>query len=348
MGQRRRPRSAGAEPRGSLKAQGSQMLGEGELSAIIKDPLHWDNSSWTVYDGSSPCWWRASSITVERKQRALGPTGPKDGAWDPNGTAGQRKDAGARRNQRIRGVSRKHAEAADRRAVLAMRVGVAPIPAAAKGKKKAVAVAADPLSPRDGSGGTVAVEQLDRIKEPLLLVKIDRAAGLPVRDLSGTSDPYAVVKVIDQREAGQEAEEHRTRVVHRTTAPVFDQNFAFRLGKVKVEKDPKLAQKLSLLQPFIAVYPQECMDQLAVFGPTLVLTPFLLKDWKTDVLHIDFYDADIGQDIDDEYMCSMRLSVKRLFLDASADHIVETSDWHRVRATSVAVWPLRAMIVMMM
>ena len=59
------------------------------------------------------------------------------------------------------------------------------------------------------------------------------AAGLPVRDTSGTSDPYAVVKVIDQREAGQEAEEHRTRVVHRTTAPVFDQNFAFRLGKVR-------------------------------------------------------------------------------------------------------------------
>jgi ankyrin repeat protein len=34
------------------------------------------------------------------------------------------------------------------------------------------------------------------------------------------------------------------------------------------EKDTKLAQKLGQLQPFIAVLPQECMDQLAYFGPT--------------------------------------------------------------------------------
>jgi hypothetical protein len=35
------------------------------------------------------------------------------------------------------------------------------------------------------------------------------------------------------------------------------------------EKDAnKLAQKLAQLQPFIAVFPQECMDQLAFFGPT--------------------------------------------------------------------------------
>jgi hypothetical protein len=31
------------------------------------------------------------------------------------------------------------------------------------------------------------------------------------------------------------------------------------------EKDAKLAQKLGQLQPFIAVYPQECMGQLASF-----------------------------------------------------------------------------------
>ena len=36
----------------------------------------------------------------------------------------------------------------------------------------------------------------------------------------------------------------------------------------QVSKDAKLAQKLGQLQPFIAVLPQECMGQLASFGPT--------------------------------------------------------------------------------
>jgi hypothetical protein len=34
------------------------------------------------------------------------------------------------------------------------------------------------------------------------------------------------------------------------------------------EKDAKLAQKLGQLQPFKAVFLQECMGQLASFGPT--------------------------------------------------------------------------------
>ena len=34
------------------------------------------------------------------------------------------------------------------------------------------------------------------------------------------------------------------------------------------EKEAKLAQKLGQLQPFIAVFPHECMGQLASFGPT--------------------------------------------------------------------------------
>ena len=34
------------------------------------------------------------------------------------------------------------------------------------------------------------------------------------------------------------------------------------------EKATKLAQKLGQLQPFIAVFRQECMGQLASFGPT--------------------------------------------------------------------------------
>ena len=33
------------------------------------------------------------------------------------------------------------------------------------------------------------------------------------------------------------------------------------------EKDAKLAQKLGQLQPFIPVFLQECMGQLAYFGP---------------------------------------------------------------------------------
>jgi hypothetical protein len=34
------------------------------------------------------------------------------------------------------------------------------------------------------------------------------------------------------------------------------------------EKDAKLAQKLGQLQPFIVVFPKDCMGQLAFFGPT--------------------------------------------------------------------------------
>jgi hypothetical protein len=35
-----------------------------------------------------------------------------------------------------------------------------------------------------------------------------------------------------------------------------------------IEEDATLAQKLGQLQPFIAVFPQECMGQPAYFGPT--------------------------------------------------------------------------------
>ena len=37
---------------------------------------------------------------------------------------------------------------------------------------------------------------------------------------------------------------------------------------VQSEKDAKLAQKLGQLQLFVAVFPQECMGQIASFGPT--------------------------------------------------------------------------------
>ena len=34
------------------------------------------------------------------------------------------------------------------------------------------------------------------------------------------------------------------------------------------EKDARLAQTLGQLQPFVAVFPRECMGQLPSFGPT--------------------------------------------------------------------------------
>ena len=39
-------------------------------------------------------------------------------------------------------------------------------------------------------------------------------------------------------------------------------------AKAESEKVAKLAQKLGQLQPFVSVFPQECMGQLAYFGPT--------------------------------------------------------------------------------
>jgi hypothetical protein len=44
-------------------------------------------------------------------------------------------------------------------------------------------------------------------------------------------------------------------------APVFEKLF-------ESEKETKLAQKLGQRQPFIAVFPPECMGELASFGPT--------------------------------------------------------------------------------
>ena len=44
------------------------------------------------------------------------------------------------------------------------------------------------------------------------------------------------------------------------------------------EKDTKLAQKLGQLEPFIAVFPQECMGQLAYFGqPNTFLAANLIR-----------------------------------------------------------------------
>jgi hypothetical protein len=49
------------------------------------------------------------------------------------------------------------------------------------------------------------------------------------------------------------------------------------------EKDAKLAQKLGQLQPFMVVFPQECMGQFASFGPC-DLTPFSLPEARRLVL----------------------------------------------------------------
>ena len=43
---------------------------------------------------------------------------------------------------------------------------------------------------------------------------------------------------------------------------------AFALLRPSSEKDTKLAQKLGQLQPFVPVFPQECMGQLVYAGPT--------------------------------------------------------------------------------
>ena len=40
------------------------------------------------------------------------------------------------------------------------------------------------------------------------------------------------------------------------------------LAALSSEKVAKLAQKLGQLQPFTAVFPQECLGRLASFGPT--------------------------------------------------------------------------------
>jgi hypothetical protein len=40
------------------------------------------------------------------------------------------------------------------------------------------------------------------------------------------------------------------------------------LVQLASEKDAKLAQKLAQPRPFIAVFPHECVGQLAYFGPT--------------------------------------------------------------------------------
>ena len=52
----------------------------------------------------------------------------------------------------------------------------------------------------------------------------------------------------------------------------------------QVRKTPKLAQRLGQLQPFTAVFPQECMGQLAIFQANL--TPFSLAERRGVALHL--------------------------------------------------------------
>jgi hypothetical protein len=61
---------------------------------------------------------------------------------------------------------------------------------------------------------------------------------------------------------------------HRSTGPVYVSLVILNAEQTGghendfSEKDAKLAQRLGQLQPFMAVFPQECMGQLAYFGPT--------------------------------------------------------------------------------
>ena len=50
-----------------------------------------------------------------------------------------------------------------------------------------------------------------------------------------------------------------------------------RFVQVASEKDAELAQKSGQPQPFQAMFPQECMDRLAYFGPILQPNTFLAQ-----------------------------------------------------------------------
>ena len=178
---------------------------------------------------------------------------------------------------------------AERRAVLLATPGVPPVPAEARRRVKKTEHAddgADFGSPR--SVDELRADDLTRIRDPLLLVKLDRAVGLPVKDANGTSDPYVVIQLVDTlsdnsggaaaTRPSRELRELKSRVVHQTTAPMWSEVFAFRLRR---------------------------------------------KTLRTDLLQIDVYDADAGQE--DEYMCSTCIPVSRFLLN---DGQTDTSNWY--------------------
>ena len=70
--------------------------------------------------------------------------------------------------------------------------------------------------------------------------------------------------MVERRLLGGGCTESRGRDDGGTAVPAGHE----RLLGDQSEKDAELAQKLGQLQPFMAAFPQECMGQLASFGPT--------------------------------------------------------------------------------
>ena len=74
----------------------------------------------------------------------------------------------------------------------------------------------------------------------------------------GSDGSYLHLAPLAERELSPQVRDAAGRAEHRR----------LHAGRPQSEKDAKLAQKLGQLQHFLAVLPQECMGQLASFGPT--------------------------------------------------------------------------------
>jgi hypothetical protein len=110
------------------------------------------------------------------------------------------------------------------------------------------------------------------------LKKRARAEGIDedtVEDVDDAADPKAAIigllmTAAEEAEAAARAaaeeEAFRAKAAEAEAARAMAAETAAAL--VTSEKDAKLAHKLGQLQPFIAVFPQECLGQLASFGPT--------------------------------------------------------------------------------
>jgi hypothetical protein len=93
-----------------------------------------------------------------------------------------------------------------------------------------------------------------------LIIKIEEARGLGAKDLSGTSDPYCIVKMGD--------EEMRTSTVWKNCSPVWDESFTFVLDSAaKQEENGTIVfkvfdQNLILKGSFIGMYEYKISDLL--------------------------------------------------------------------------------------
>ena len=77
-----------------------------------------------------------------------------------------------------------------------------------------------------------------------------------LRSVHGTASPGGVLGILGKSGAGKS-------LLH-----LGKQRAGRRLAHAAGENEAQLAQKLGQLQPLIALFSQECMGQLAFFGPT--------------------------------------------------------------------------------